>query len=176
MLIQNYQENWVNDFDKIKKTLEGHIQTDGIQIEHIGSTSVKNLAAKPIIDIDLIYDTPESFKQIKMDLENIGYFHSGDQGITGREVFKREKKKEKHSILDSIGHHLYVCLVNNEELQRHIAFRDYLRVNKKERIEYEAMKYNIAQKAAQDRKEYAKLKEFMARDFIEMIIRKSQEK
>jgi len=175
MLIQNYQEHWVNDFDKVKKTLEGYIQTDDIQIEHVGSTSVKKLAAKPIIDIDLIYEKPASFIQIKKDLEDIGYFHNGNQGIAGREVFKREKKKEEHAILDSIRHHLYVCFIDNEELKRHLAFRDYLRENEKARVAYELLKYDIAQKAAQDRKEYARLKEFMARDFIESIIRESKE-
>ena len=97
MLIQDYQEQWVNDFDRIKKTLEENISSKDIQIEHIGSTSVKNLAAKPIIDIDIIYEKPALFNQIKKGLKKMGYFHNGDQGIEGREVFKLEGRGSEGS-------------------------------------------------------------------------------
>lgn len=178
MLLQKYQEHWVNDFNELKKILAEHIPTNDINIEHIGSTSIKNLAAKPIIDIDFIYEKPASFKTIKIGLEKLGYYHIGDQGITGREVFKRDKEegREHHILLDSIKHHLYVCQINSNELQRHIFFRDYLRDHEKERERYEKLKYKIAKQANQDRKKYAELKEVMAREFVESIIRRSIEK
>jgi len=116
------------------------------------------------------------FKEIKKNLVTLGYYHNGNQGIIGREVFKRNKQGVNHIELDSIPHHLYVCQINSDELRRHLFFRDYLRENSKKRIEYENLKYKIAEMAKQDRKEYAKLKEDMAKEFVESIIEKSKGK
>ncbi len=176
MLIQEYQGEWLKNFSKLKRVFENNILTKDIKIEHIGSTSIKGLAAKPIIDIDIVYEKPESFEEIKISLKKLGYYHNGSQGIHGREVFKRKKKEENHIILDSIKHHLYVCQINSSELQRHMIFRNYLRENEKERAEYEKLKYKIAEMTNQNRKEYAKLKEVMAKEFVESIIQKSKEK
>lgn len=174
MLIQKYQPSWVVDFSVIKNVIEENLLGLDITIEHIGSTSVKDLAAKAIIDIDVIYNEKETFEAIKTELEKLGYYHNGNQDIEGREVFKRKKLKTKHSILDSIQHHLYVCQADSEELQRHLAFRNFLRTNEKERKEYEYLKYEIALKTNQDKKEYAKLKEDMAKEFIESILQKAK--
>ncbi|MEZ4827841.1 MAG: GrpB family protein [Bacteroidia bacterium] len=171
MLIRPYQEQWEKDFQAIRDVLERNIRVKDIQIEHVGSTAVKYLAAKPIIDIDMVFAKPDDFGAIKTGLENIGYYHNGNQGIEGREVFKREAGKENHTILDSVSHHLYVCPDGSSELQRHLFFRDFLREHEKERLEYQKLKYEIAEKANQDRKVYAKLKEVLARDFVESILR-----
>lgn len=176
MLILEYQESWVNDFNSLKKVFEENISVNDIKIEHIGSTSIKDLAAKPIIDIDIVYEESDSFKEIKKNLISLGYYHNGNQGIIGREVFKRNRTENNHIKLDSIPHHLYVCQINSDELLRHLCFRDYLRENPKERVEYEKLKYKIAEMTNQDKKKYAKLKETMAQEFVESIIEKSKEK
>ncbi|MFY7670405.1 GrpB family protein [Tenacibaculum sp. MEBiC06402] len=79
----------------------------------------------------------------------------------------------KHHILDSIQHYLYVCHVDNLELSKHLSFREYLRNNKIEGQLYEELKLKIAKKANQNHKEYDVLKELLAKDFIEDIIKKS---
>lgn len=174
MLIQTYQKSWVADFNKIKAVLASNLQDVKVEIEHIGSTSIENLAAKAIIDIDIVYDDPKSFVRIKEGLEKLGYYHNGDQGIAGRAVFKRGTLEESHPVLDTIKHHLYVCHADNEELRRHLLFRDYLRKNEPARKAYEDLKYQIAALTNQDKKAYATLKETMARAFIESIIDKAR--
>jgi GrpB-like predicted nucleotidyltransferase (UPF0157 family) len=174
MLIQAYNEDWERDFKRIKAILETQLPLNQIEIEHIGSTSVPGLAAKAIIDIDIVYHRPQTFQEIKAGLERLDYIHHGDQGIPCREVFKRNKQKKHHPILDSITHHLYVCPVDSLELQRHLAFRDFLRKDEKARIAYEKLKLQIAALTHQDKKAYAKLKESMAKDFIESIIEKAK--
>lgn len=176
MLIQNYQSSWIHDFKSIKEVITEALWDTKITIEHVGSTAIKKLAAKPIIDIDIIYDKSMSFEEIKKGLEKLGYYHNGDQGIKEREVFKRENLNKKHSILDFTTHHLYVCPLHSKELQRHLMFRDYLIKNKKEREAYQKIKFEIAEKANQDQKIYAKLKEIMAKEFIETILKKAKEK
>jgi GrpB-like predicted nucleotidyltransferase (UPF0157 family) len=140
-----------------------------VNIEHIGSTSVPNLAAKPIIDIDIIYYQVVDFERIKNNLESNGYYHNGNQGKDGREVFKRNTAQDDE-ILDKISHHLYVCKNDSEELLRHILSRDYLRKNEIAREFYENLKYQIAKEANQDRKIYAPLKQLKANSFINYII------
>jgi GrpB-like predicted nucleotidyltransferase (UPF0157 family) len=174
MLIQKYNPSWITDFNNIKNVIKEALTNLNVHIEHIGSTSIPNLAAKPIIDIDIVFETPKEFEAIKSGLEKIGYYHNGNQGIPNRDVFKRIQSDAKHEMLDSIAHHLYVCLSDSEALQRHILFRDYLLVNEDARIQYQNLKYALAEEANQDRKKYAALKEEKGNPFIDAVIAKAK--
>jgi GrpB-like predicted nucleotidyltransferase (UPF0157 family) len=174
MLIQKYNPSWIKGFNEIKKVINEALTNLNVQIEHVGSTSIPNLAAKPIIDIDIVFDAAKDFNAIKEGLEKIGYYHNGNQGIPNRDVFKREKADFKHEILDTIAHHLYICSHDSEALQRHILFRDYLLVHEAARIEYQNIKYALAKEANQDRKIYAALKEEKGNKFINTIIAKAK--
>jgi len=175
MIIQEYKKNWIDDFKKIKKEVEKSLSGVDVEIEHVGSTSIPDLAAKPIIDIDIVYGANVNFEDIKCRLEKLGYCHLGNQGIKEREVFKRWKSTQKHKVLDFINHHLYVCPVHSEELQRHIMFRDFLVKHKIERQQYEEIKHDIANESNQDQKIYARLKEVKAREFVDSIIKRARE-
>jgi len=175
MLIQEYRESWIEDFKTIKSVINDALMNLNISIEHIGSTAVPKLAAKPIIDIDIVYRNDVHFEAVKKSLEKIGYYHNGNQGIANREVFKRKNGWSKHQILDTITHHLYVCSVDSEELRRHILFRNYLIANEFARIEYQQLKYEIAAASNQDKKQYAALKEVKARAFINDILTKADQ-
>ena len=169
MLIEKYSPDWPRFFKDIKREIENALYGIDYNIEHIGSTSVPYLDAKPIIDIDIIYSTQADFLRIKAGLEKAGYYHNGDQGIKDREVFKRDGKSV-NAILDSVKHHLYVCPVNSQALERHLLSRDYLKKNNWARLEYQQMKYELAEKANQNRKRYAELKELKINSFIDRII------
>jgi GrpB-like predicted nucleotidyltransferase (UPF0157 family) len=173
MLIQAYNPQWAADFQAIQKLLAAALVDLPISIEHIGSTAVPGLAAKPIIDIDIVMQEHTALDTIKNRLATIGYRHHGNQGIPGREVFKRDPTTAAQEVLDSIAHHLYVCPANSEELQRHLRFRDYLLTHEDARIQYEQLKYAIAEEANQDRKQYAALKEVKAAPFINNILEKA---
>lgn len=170
MLLQKYNPTWIQHFQDLKIEFENTLQELYVQIEHIGSTSVVGLAAKPIIDIDIVYWEDDDFEKIKNRLSNIGYYHNGNQGIPEREAFKRKGSIEKHPILDYIKHHLYVCPSDGVELQRHILFRDFLRKNESVRKEYENLKFEIAAAVNHDQKKYAALKEIRAKEWILSIV------
>lgn len=170
MLIETYNNEWVTQFNTIKTALDNVLQPLPIIIEHVGSTAVPYLAAKPIIDIDIVFnEATVNFSNIKSKLASIGYYHNGNQGIADREVFKR-KPLAHHSILDTISHHLYVCSINSKELQKHLTFRNHLKNNDADRNAYQAFKFTIAEAAKQDRKLYAALKETQVTAFINGII------
>lgn len=170
-LIQPYRASWATDFLSIREKLISVLGDICVNIEHIGSTSVPGLAAKPIIDIDIVYNESSDFELIRLALEICGYYHNGNQDVEGREVFKRRSLTD--SVLDSVAHHLYVCRYDSTELQRHILFRDYLKTHPVARSFYQNLKYEIAGEANEDRKKYASIKEVKANSFINYIIQLS---
>jgi GrpB-like predicted nucleotidyltransferase (UPF0157 family) len=166
MLIHPYSADWNTHFESIKAVLDLALLGLDITIEHVGSTAVTGLAAKPIIDIDIVYNDSSTFQLIKHALVSIGYFHNGNQGIEDREVFKRDVTSHLE-VLDMIKHHLYVCSADSPALKRHLITRDYLRNNEWAKAEYQQMKYDLAEKAGQDQKVYAYLKEECVNPFID---------
>lgn len=173
MLISKYNGDWVDHFEIINKKLLNILSGLTVNIEHIGSTSVPGLAAKPIIDIDIMYNEYSDFEYIKNNLEPFGYYHNGNQGVAGREVFKRTGKTEDE-VLDKINHHLYVCRYDCPELHRHILFRNYLRKYAIAKEFYQQLKYEIAKEVKNDRKLYASTKELKANSFINYIVELSK--
>lgn len=170
MLIKEYDVRWPKEFIKISTVLSDVLNGIAHRIEHVGSTSVPGLAAKPIIDIDVVYMNPCDFLEIGKRLYRLGYIHNGNQGIPEREAFKRFESHHMHPILDKIRHHLYVCPAESVELKRHILFRDYLIENEWARKAYSDLKKDIAVRADNDHKVYASMKEVEARDFVQRII------
>jgi GrpB-like predicted nucleotidyltransferase (UPF0157 family) len=146
VVVEEYNPAWENEFRKIEDELLFVLAGKILSIEHVGSTSVKGLAAKPIIDIDIVID--DNFDEVKSLLEEIGYCHEGDLGIPGRDAFKYEGKPNLRM------HHLCVCKRDNEELQRHITFRNYLREHPDIRDRYGAVKKEMALQYSDDRDSY----------------------
>jgi GrpB-like predicted nucleotidyltransferase (UPF0157 family) len=114
-----------------------------MRVEHIGSTAVPGLAAKPVVDIDVIVcDVPAAIR----GLASLGYSHEGDLGIVGREAFRWPPGETRH--------HLYVMAEASLELKRHVAFRDALRADRALRERYAELKRSLAAQHPQDRNRY----------------------
>ena len=133
-----YDAAWREAFAAIKAEIEDAIGDLIIGIEHVGSTSVEGLCAKPCIDVDVVIGDGAVFNAVVKGLAAIGYIHEGDLGIKGREAFRYTDKP--HLML----HHLYVCLQDSAELHRHITFRDFLRAHPEARAEYGRVKQAAA--------------------------------
>lgn len=169
-LIQPYNPTWKIQFSTIQELLQKQLTGLILRIEHVGSTSVPSLSAKAIIDLNIVYENDSSFPQICERLSSLGYFHNGNQGVPEREAFKRKKDRLTHPLLDTIPHHLYACPKDSRELKRHLLFRDFLRKHEWARMEYAALKIEIATQTQQDKEAYSLLKESMATPFIEKIL------
>ena len=139
VIVLPYDVAWQSAFEKIKGEIEEAIYDLIIGIEHVGSTSVEGLSAKPCIDIDVIIKDYTAFATVVESLRGIGYIHEGDLGIKDREAFKYADKP--HLML----HHLYVCPQYSEELRRHITFRDFLRNNPEAVRKYSLIKEKAAE-------------------------------
>ena len=121
VVVVPYSEQWKTDFKTIKQHLLTAVKDAIISIEHIGSTSVEGLSAKPIIDIDIVIKDYSVFDTVVEKLASLSYIHEGNLGIKDREAFDYKGNA------DLPKHHLYVCPEFSAELHRHISFRDYLR-------------------------------------------------
>jgi GrpB-like predicted nucleotidyltransferase (UPF0157 family) len=133
-----YDKAWKSDFEEIKKEIESAIGDLIIGIEHVGSTSVEGMSAKPCIDIDVIIKDYSVFAAVVSRLETIGYIHEGNLGIKDREAFKYLDKPHLKT------HHLYVCPAYSEELHRHITFRNFLRSHPEAVKKYSSIKETAA--------------------------------
>ena len=148
VIVLPYDEAWKAAFEEIKREIEGAIGSLIISTEHVGSTSVEGLSAKPCIDIDVVIKDYSVFDAVVAGLEKIGYVHEGDLGIRDREAFKYSDKPHL------MNHHLYVCPQHSEELCRHITFRDFLRSNTEAAAKYGATKEEAAKLFPDDIEKY----------------------
>ncbi len=161
--IVEYEYKWKQEFDKIKDMINSYIGDLIIGIEHVGSTSVEGLAAKPIIDVDVVIDNYDVLPLIIKKLELQGYIYEGNLGIEGREAFRRDHDD------GMMKYHLYVCPKDGKGYLEHIAFRDYLRTNEDAREEYSSLKKHLAMEYKYDIDNYCDKKT----SFVKNILRKT---
>ena len=161
IVVMPYDERWTQDFEAIASEIREALGELALAIEHVGSTAVPGLSAKPIIDIDVVIRDYTTFDAVVLALKEIGYHHEGDLGIAGREAFGYEGKEHLRK------HHLYVCPQDSPELKRHIAFRDYLRAHPDAAREYGRVKEEGAMLYPHDIERYIEHKS----RFIEEIYR-----
>ncbi|MES3017975.1 MAG: GrpB family protein [Bacteroidota bacterium] len=130
------------------------------EIQHVGSTSVTGLVAKPVLDIDIIIADKTTLHQVSAGLEKLGYKSKGEQGIPGRFAFRQtsETTPSTNSNRTWQQHHLYVCYADSLALKNHLLFRDILRTNEQLREEYSELKKSLADDLSFSREEYTKRK------------------
>lgn len=161
VVITPYDPAWPQVFAALQARLAAGLGQVAVAIEHVGSTAVPGLAAKPVIDIDIVIASAADLPLASERLASLGYAYKGEQGIVGRHAFKRPA--------DAPEHHLYVCAADNLELRRHLAFRDHLRANPADADAYAQLKVELAQHFREDREGYSQAKSA----FVEDILRKA---
>jgi GrpB-like predicted nucleotidyltransferase (UPF0157 family) len=156
--ICDYDPEWPHVFSRIECKLREHVGTLAVAVEHVGSTSVPGLAAKPIIDIEIVIASVYQFPSIKERLEKFGYIHRGPIGVPGREAFS--------CVIDLPAHHLYVCETGAGPLREHLCFRDALRQSPELAAAYAALKRTLAEQHRYDRDAYTEAKTSFIRSVI----------
>lgn len=160
ILVVEYDPQWPLEFERLQEVLWNTLGELAEGIEHVGSTAVPGLAAKPILDVDVVIRSRQQLPAVVEKLAGLGYVHVGEQGIAGREAFDRLGQDVPR---DGAGRlwmeqHLYVCARDSRELGRHLFFRDYLRQNTWARDEYAALKRDLARRFRDDREAYTEAK------------------
>lgn len=172
VVVVDYNPKWKEVFNDLKTVITNRLGDLIIAVEHVGSTSVEGLAAKPVIDLDIVIENRKLLPEIKKRLAELGYFHEGDLGLKGREAFgrKTDDVPKDGSGRKWMTHHLYVVDKNCVELKKHRAFRDFLKDNPKYIKRYGELKNELAKKYPEDIESYMKekdpfIKEIMGKAF-----------
>ena len=141
--IVDYDPSWTALFAEIAARVQAAFAHGSLTcIEHVGSTSVPGLPAKPVLDIDVVIPTRADLPDAIARLAALGYKYQGDLGITSRESFRQPEGTPRHN--------LYVCAEDSPELHRHLAFRDYLRAHPDDAQRYGDLKRELAARHVAD--------------------------
>ncbi|RDW17724.1 GrpB family protein [Oceanobacillus chungangensis] len=136
--LTEYSKDWSRMFKdevEILKTVFGDLI---IKYEHFGSTSVKEMKAKPVIDMMCIVKNIEQVDLLNNQMDSLGYDVAGEWGIAGRRLFRKGG--------DNRTHHIHFYQFDNPEIDRHLIFRDYLRSHPNEVAKYSSFKEELAQR------------------------------
>jgi GrpB-like predicted nucleotidyltransferase (UPF0157 family) len=142
---------WRSDFKVLKERVQVALcAVPGSSVEHVGSTSVPGLWAKPIIDMTVVLERVSDVKPAIRALVSIGYEHLGDLGVPGRTAFRHAD--------DDPPHNLYAGHRDAASIRNHLALREALRSDPLLTEQYGALKRHIAQEHADDIDEYTAAK------------------
>ena len=162
----NYDPNWPKLFEREKTLILGAVGHIVVGIEHIGSTAVPGLEAKPIIDILVAVSHLSDARQCIEPLKTLGYEYQPrlEAVIPERRFFgKGVPPKEQH-------YHLHMAELTSDFWERHLLFRDYLRAHPEVAHEYAKLKTQLAAEYGRDREGYTDAKT----PFIESIVAKAR--
>jgi len=148
--VVDYDPNWKKIFETERTILTKVIGNNLVKIEHIGSTAVVGLAAKPVIDILIEVNSLKDLDIVNKNIEAFGYIAKGENGISGRRYFQKGG--------DQRSHHVHAFQSNDLHLQRHRAFRNYLIAHPKIALEYGTIKMQAVSKSDNDINIYMALK------------------
>ncbi len=144
--ITEYDPVWPERFESEKKRLMDILGSTVTKVHHIGSTAVHGLAAKPIIDILIEVNNLAALDAHNSEMEKNGYKVKGEFGIPGRRYFQKGGNNRTHQV------HAFEC--RDDNIERHIAFRDYLRLNPDVASEYAVLKKSVVEQCSNDIDKY----------------------
>lgn len=166
MVVVPYDDMWVEIYEKEKDILLDIFRDIIVDIQHFGSTSIKGLSAKPIIDIMIVVDDITQIDNYNHVMEDYGYRVRGENGIEGRRYFVKLSS-------DNSGnhtHHIHIYQKGNPHISDELIFRDYLRIDNEAFKEYERIKMETSLKFRYSPQKYVDAKH----DCIMSIIEKAK--
>lgn len=152
--VKPYNEQWLSMFEEEANILYKILDLEVIDIHHIGSTSVNGLKAKPIIDIMPVVKDINRIDKFNVSMMAIGYKPKGENGISNRRYFQKGG--------DNRTHHVHIYQLGSSEINRHLAFRDYLRAHPEVAKKYGDLKEYLSQRFPYDIESYIKGKELLS--------------
>jgi len=159
-VVTEYDPRWPAVFGRLRDRLDAALAGVAHVTEHVGSTAVPGLAAKPIIDVDVVVADETALEPTVKALAAAGWQHEGDLGIKGREAFLPPA--------DAAYHHLYLVVAESQPHRDHIDLRDFLRKQPGHAARYGALKRQLAVLLQTDRGAYLAGKDEMIAEFLRM--------
>jgi GrpB-like predicted nucleotidyltransferase (UPF0157 family) len=163
LIIEDYNSNWLKQFEEEKVKLQEILANKVIAIEHIGSTAVEGLGAKPILDIAIGVNDLNVVSEFIELLTPIGYEFVYHKNFPERRFFRKGQ-------WGAGTHHLHFYLFEGEDWNNQMLFRNYLRTHPDALKEYQQLKINLAKKFRFDRASYTENKAA----YIQKVIRQAK--
>lgn len=149
--IADYDPAWPAMFEQEAAAIRAALGATAARVEHVGSTAVPGLAAKPTIDIQISVERMTPRERYVAPLEALGYTFVVDPTDPDHEFFKKEESGVR-------THHTHVCLVGSVWERRHLAFRDHLRTHPEDSARYAELKRRLAEQHPNDIMAYLEAK------------------
>lgn len=163
IVISNWSPMWERSFRAKAEAIRAALGPLAIRIDHIGSTSINGLAAKPIIDIQVSVKAFDPIESLVSPLERCGYTWRSTNAERTKRYFRERPGTERT--------HIHVRLSGSWHEQWALLFRDYMRTHPSEQAAYAALKMDLAQRHRNDRKAYTGGKD----DFLWGVIRRADQ-
>ncbi|MEN6410302.1 MAG: GrpB family protein [Anaerolineaceae bacterium] len=160
IVVADYDPAWARAFAEEKQRIQTAIGETLTGIEHVGSTAVPGLAAKPVIDLLVGIRSLADAPRCVAPLAALGYRYipEYEADLPERRYFQRQNAEGEHT------HHIHMVEPGSEFWRRHLLFRDYLRAHPETAVEYAALKRALAAQYRSDRAGYTDAKsDFIAR-------------
>jgi len=163
VIVEKYNPDWQIEFNKAKSFYTDLLKDLEVDIVHVGSTSVKGLWAKPILDIDIIVNKRPIRDLVIKRLADAGYTHIGNLGVEGREAFKYAQNTPP---IRWLKHNLYVCMMGSDNLQNHLLLKKHLSRNPDAVKKYSSLKRKLAEDYPHDIDSYVEGKTELITQFL----------
>jgi GrpB-like predicted nucleotidyltransferase (UPF0157 family) len=152
-----YTNEWKRLFEEEKSLLQTAVGIFGLDIQHVGSTSISGMLAKPILDIAIAVRNFEKAHVCIKPIEQLGYEYRGEDGIPRRHFFVKGNPRT---------HHIHMNELGSRDWNNQMIFRDYLVRHPKIAKEYAELKTELAKRYPTDRQSYL----YSKSPFIERIL------
>jgi GrpB-like predicted nucleotidyltransferase (UPF0157 family) len=157
--LRSYQPEWESQYEAEVEYLESVAGERFLDYEHVGSTAVEGLAAKPVIDLLAVVSDLDEASELVTVLDDGGYSYRPNDGVDDRLFFAKGPRTNR-------THYLSVCERTSDCYREQVAFRDYLRSNPEVAAEYERLKRDLAAEHSEDRSAYTERKS----EFVERVL------
>jgi GrpB-like predicted nucleotidyltransferase (UPF0157 family) len=151
---------WANAFREERARLTEALSEVRCEIEHVGSTAVPELCAKPILDIIIGVTVAIPIESVISAIQGVGYQYRGDARDAGGHIFVRESDVQVRT------HHVHVVELYGPQWHAYLLLRDFLRTNREARRVYVAEKQMLAERHSADRKAYTAAKDNVVRRLL----------
>ena len=159
-----YNAGWLKIFEKEKVLLFSTLGDLVIDIQHIGSTAIPGMPAKPIVDMMASIPDFQRIEKYIQPLKKLGYEDRGQQGVPDRYIFVKGDEERR-------THHLNLTEKDSSFWKEHILFLDYLHTHKEAVDEYAKLKTDLAKNFPDDRNSYTSAKA----EFVKKIVEQAKE-
>ena len=160
IVVLDHDPVWAEWFDQLRARIWPAVEDHALRIDHVGSTAVPGLAAKPIIDMDIVVSDATKNRPVIDALRPLGYQWRGDLGVEGRQSFKHVGHD------DLPQHHLYLVVDGSPAHQDHVLLRDLLRRDPEACARYGALKRQNVELADGDMDVYVAAKHDLVQELL----------